>query len=367
MTRSRTDGERYRRSPSLILHWAPSGPQCFAAGRRISVTGDVVVILNALTQWSAVSDLQQLFPELESAGEIRRLLETLANLDLLERLGARQAPHPWASWSPEAAFFHFGTRDGRYDGDVLAYDDVLRDKALRTPPPPPTKTIPGKRVTLTRATIQGELADTLRARRTWRRFSDKAVTLQDLSVILDLTWGVQRTGTVRGQGPIVQKTSPSGGARHPIEAYLLVRNVEGLPRGVYHYDSARHALVDLRKRVSEERLAHLLAEQPYFARAGVVIVMTGVFARKMWRYPYSRAYRSLLIELGHFGQTFCLLSTALRLAPFCTMAFRDSAVDAAIGVDGTTESALYIVGVGGRAAGAETDPGRIPRRKPYGP
>ncbi len=56
--------------------------------------------------------------------------------------------------------------------------------------------------------------------------------------------------------------------------------------------------------------------------------MTAVLARVTWRYRFSRAYRVILLEAGHFGQTFCLVATWLGLAPFCTAAFDDEKIEA---------------------------------------
>ncbi len=78
------------------------------------------------------------------------------------------------------------------------------------------------------------------------------------------------------------------------------------------------------------------------------MILTAVFARTRWRYASPRAYRTVLIELGHLGQTFCLIATALGLAPFTTMAFSEDAIEGDLGLDGIDESAMYIVGVGRR-------------------
>jgi SagB-type dehydrogenase family enzyme len=83
-----------------------------------------------------------------------------------------------------------------------------------------------------------------------------------------------------------------------------------------------------------------------------VVVMTAVFARTQWKYPASRAYRAVLLDAGHLGQTFCLVATWLGLAPFCTMALADSRIERDLGIDGVTESVLYAAGVGVRPAGA---------------
>jgi hypothetical protein len=53
-----------------------------------------------------------------------------------------------------------------------------------------------------------------------------------------------------------------------------------------------------------------------------------------------------LIEAGHLCQTFCLTATSMRLAPFCTMAFADSKIEKVLGLDGVSESVLYVAGAG---------------------
>jgi hypothetical protein len=62
----------------------------------------------------------------------------------------------------------------------------------------------------------------------------------------------------------------------------------------------------------------------------------------------------VLLDAGHLCQTFCLLATWLDLAPFCTMALADSAIERALGIDGISESVLYAAGVGTRRPGAES-------------
>jgi SagB-type dehydrogenase family enzyme len=153
--------------------------------------------------------------------------------------------------------------------------------------------------------------------------------------LLALTAGVQqwvRSGRLR----IPLKTSPSGGARHPIECYLIVRDVRGLKAGIYHYASDRHALERLDGPVSIERMRSYLPNSGYFANASAMVFFTAVFERILWRYPYSRAYRAALIEAGHVCQTFCLTATWLGLAPYCVMGLADSSSN---GTWGSTESA----------------------------
>jgi nitroreductase len=77
-------------------------------------------------------------------------------------------------------------------------------------------------------------------------------------------------------------------------------------------------------------------------------LITAVFGRMEWKYPSPRAYRDVLLEAGHFCQTFCLVATSLGLAPFCTGALADSIIERDLGLDGVSESVLYACGAGTR-------------------
>ena len=165
-----------------------------------------------------------------------------------------------------------------------------------------------------------------------------------------MTPGVRRwVGTDAGER-LLLKTSPSAGGRHPIEAYVLAPNVQGLAKGLYHYAPDRHRLERLRRGATPRQIEAYLGGQWWYRSAGAVVLMTAMLPRVWWRYDTSRAYRSVLLDAGHVCQTFCLVATALRLAPFCTMALADSRIERDLRIDGVSEVVLYAAGVGVRPA-----------------
>src|SRR5207244_7333827 len=158
----------------------------------------------------------------------------------------------------------------------------------------------------------GELPRLLLERRTWRHFSRAPINLSTFATLLELTWGVHRWAHVRGQGRVAFKTSPSGGARHPIEAYVLAVRVKGLPRGLYHYAADRHGLDRLSRQASSRQIVEYCADQTWYGSAAAVVIMTAVFARERWRYQSPRAYRAVLLDAGHLCQTFRLIARWLQ-------------------------------------------------------
>lgn len=257
----------------------------------------------------------------------------------------------WQAWNPAAGFFHTATRDVPFI-DMDTQVRALRAKSATAPMPRPIKRYKGApRVLLPSRTGTSEFIDVLRSRRTWRRFAARPIDLASFGTLLGLTAGVQRWAEAAGEGRVALKTSPSGGARHAIELYTLALRVGGLSPGWYHYAADAHALELIDSAVGRRLVQRYLPQQPWFKPAAALVVFTAVFERELWRYPYARAYRALLIEAGHLCQTFCLTATWLGLAPFCTMALADSAIEKDLGLDGIGESVLYAAGIGARPAG----------------
>ncbi|RQW78804.1 MAG: SagB/ThcOx family dehydrogenase, partial [Geobacter sp.] len=73
---------------------------------------------------------------------------------------------------------------------------------------------------------------------------------------------------------------------------------------------------------------------------------TAVVARAKWKYR-QRAYRYIYMDAGHIGENLCLAAAALKLGCCTIGAFFDEEVNAVVGIDGVSETAVYM-GVVGR-------------------
>jgi SagB-type dehydrogenase family enzyme len=363
---------RYRRTPHLVCHWE-NGQfilHNYATGIRVPATPLAVEVLDLCEDWRAASALLADLRALDSTA-LDAVLSALVEHTLVDR-SDRPVPRrsalftQWNAWRPAAAFFHTVTKDVRY-ADARGVDAILRRKAGDEPPPAPLKVAKGagKAIRLTPPAMpetagvgvaMGTLQHALCERRTWRQFASAALSAEDLARLLGLTFGVQQWMHVDGFGRMALKTSPSGGARHSIEAYAYVRRVKGFAPGWYHYDPDQHALRPLAGSGRRRKISAYLPTQTWYDDAAVLIAMTAVFARAQWRYGYARAYRSILAEAGHLAQTFCLVATSLDLAPFCSMALADSVIERDLHVDGVSESVVYATGAGQRPAGVDWAP-----------
>lgn len=352
----------YRRSPHLVCYWEERRLifENYALRSRVGAAPLTCEILHFFDRWRSAGALLRQFPQYTSTS-LARAITGLVRVGLLEhscdRDARTEAFGAWREWRPAASLFHFSTKDSHTPADPEDSVRELRRRARMKPMPPPEKRYPKTRqIALPAPKARSEFPQVLLARRTWREFSRSPIEIVKLAALLGLSFGVQSWVDLWGMGRVPLKTSPSGGARHPIEAYLLALRVKGLPRGLYHYAAGAHRLELLRRGVSAAEAIRYLNGQWWFSDAAAIVLMTAVFARTQWKYPAPRAYRAILIDAGHVCQTFCLVATWLGLAPFCTMALADSRVEAALGIDGVTESVLYAAGVGTPPRGSKWAP-----------
>ena len=357
----------FRRAACLVSYWERGSLvfENYATGRRATAAPITAEILDFFDEWRAAESLCGHFSSYDPAS-LRVAVKNLVTQSFLEKSSRKKAEssvlaQSWQVWNPAGGFLHFSSRDMPFDPDLDETAKYMRRIARESPMPEPVKHYSQtKQIQLLPAQSEGEFPAALLARRTWRRFSATPLAFSDLSTLLGLTWGIREWMPVAPLGRFALKTSPSGGALHPIEAYVVARNVAGLKKGIYHYNGDQHRLELVKKGATKKQMTSYLAGQDWFSHAPVVVLMTAVFTRTQWKYKFPRAYRVVLAEAGHLCQTFCLTAAWLGLAPFCTMALADSKIDKALGIDGVTEGVLYAAGVGNVPEGADWKVASLP-------
>lgn len=293
------------------------------------------------------------------------LLVSDADEEKLSELRRRDEALASGHWHVLAALHHFLTRwRGEDVWRDLTDPELTTDEVVRGlgPPPPHFHTLGGDGVVpLPVPAREGMLYELLRRRRTTRGFDlERSLTSEELSVLLYWTFGCH--GYTRlGEGLVgLRKTSPSGGALHPTEAYPLVRDVQGLDSGLYHYDVGRHALEpisSLRPAEAGELAVRLAAGQPYAGDAHALVVLTSRFRRSFWKYRrHDRAYAVLLMDAAHLSQTFHLVCAELGLGAFVTAAVNGADAEERLCLDGFSEGVLALCGCGRPAEGSPHDP-----------
>ncbi len=185
------------------------------------------------------------------------------------------------------------------------------------------------------------LIDAIRRRKSHRDFTQSPLSLEELSFLLWATQGVREAKLDKG---MTLRTVPSGGGRHPFETYLGVRNVDGLAPGVYRYLALSHrlCLVD----ADAARLKRLSSACAKFAESSAaVFVWTAIPHRSAWRFG-ARAPKVVALDAGHVCQSLYLACAAIGAGTCAVASYDQMAIDAALGVDGKEEFAIYAAPVG---------------------
>ncbi|HZX78938.1 putative peptide maturation dehydrogenase [Lysobacter sp.] len=350
-----------RLDPSVGVHLL-----CAVTGRRVVLTPDQLAIIARLTstQWHEVDELTRL--GLATKDDVLALIQRGAVISDSDEAGMATLREGEArlreiGWHPLAAVYHAHSRwsgvmsdEGTRDHNDQAHRERLIAATQAHGPVPSHfhgRTDAIATAPLPRERLEGHLWEALRSRRTTRHFdASRPLPLRDLGHLLHGTFGAQGLQELAPGVVAIRRTSPSGGALHPIEAYPLVMKVEGIKPGFYHYSSEQHALSLLTPLDEDEarRLAtSLTVGQSYFSQAQALVFHVGRVDRHHWKYRrHPKAYKALLLDSGHLSQTFYLLAADQGLGAFYTAAINDADAGARLGLDPLAEVVIGANGLG---------------------
>ncbi|MEU6075758.1 SagB/ThcOx family dehydrogenase [Micromonospora sp. NPDC047074] len=359
---------RVRRRDQLICRWDNDALMIALPGqhRWLRATPDLLSLLQHLDEFTDVDEVAARFGD-EAAEAAAKAVHQLHNAGILVTdTDDADAPAIWQHWGPIAARMHTEARDANYLVNSPHRDATAVQIAADGESPAPFKRYPdAPAVHLPRRTLplRTPVEEVFAARRTHRAFAGTPVGIDALATVLACTFAPQRFLDGGAFGPQQARISASAGGRHEVECYVAVYDVTGVPPGLYHYAPEVHRLELLDATVDRERIAALVYEQDASYQGAFTCLTTTVAARLSWKYRHPRAYRLWMYDAGHYGQTFALTCTALGLAPFQTVAFHDSGIEALLGVDADHEFATYLLAAGNPAP----DDGTGSTGQPYPP
>jgi putative peptide maturation dehydrogenase len=278
-----------------------------------------------------------------------------------QRLRSREESLSGNYWNLYAALYHYMTQWSGVHLDAAEPDGTEASTdpgngrellALLGPPPSPFgESRSGTAVPLPNGEREGELFRTLLARRTVRSFNlGSSMTVEQLSTVLRYVFGYHGFADTAPEVVCVNRTSPSGGAMHPIEAYPIVTDVAGVEPGIYRYDCHGHSLEliePLDQREGRRLATSFMCGQSHLGGAHVSFVLAARFHRNHWKYRWhQRAYAAILMDAAHLSQTLYLVSTELGLRAFVTVAINGQDIEERLGLDGIGEGVIAMTGCG---------------------
>jgi len=142
----------------------------------------------------------------------------------------------------------------------------------------------------------------------------------------------------RAPGP--SRPALSEGACYPLELYVHARRVQGLEPGLYHFDPEDLTLDVLRLGDASSHLGTIVGREADAADA--VVFVSAIFLRCTLK-DGDRGYRFALLEAGHVAQRAYDAAAAAGLHARCVGDYLDRDVDRWIGLDGLSESVIYVM------------------------
>jgi SagB-type dehydrogenase family enzyme len=182
----------------------------------------------------------------------------------------------------------------------------------------------------------------IRKRKSTRNYSEKPISLQELSQLL---FGM--SGITRKSPRFAFRTVPSAGGLFPIEIYPVVNNVSDLESGVYHYRVLKHQLEMIKPGDFREEVMNACLGQRMVLKSAVSFILTAVIERSKWKY-LQRTYRYIYLDAGHIGQNLYLTGEALNLGVCSIGAIFDDELNNLLELDGVKETTLYVGTVGSK-------------------
>jgi SagB-type dehydrogenase family enzyme len=174
-----------------------------------------------------------------------------------------------------------------------------------------------------------------------RNYHNTPLSLEELSYLLWCTQGIKWV-----LDDSTFRTVPSAGARHAIDTYLYVKNVNGLHAGIYRFLALDHSLGlisdndGLSDRVNKAGL-----EQRCIQEAAVCFIWVANSYRMTWRYG-ERGFRDIFLDAGHICQNLYLSSQAIGCGVCAIGAFKDDEMNTLLSLDGEKKFTLYMATVG---------------------
>lgn len=182
--------------------------------------------------------------------------------------------------------------------------------------------------------------DCLRRRRSWRNYKNQPVSLMELSQILWGSYGV----TAKEWGYYL-RTAPSAGALYPIEIYVASFNVDGLKKGIYHFNPKDMSLNGVFDGDFSREITNACLGQDFILDSAFALIFTAILLRTTSRYR-ERGIRYILMDLGCIIQNTYLSLTALGMGGCIIGAFSDSAMNKIMNLDPQKELVLAVFSAG---------------------
>jgi SagB-type dehydrogenase family enzyme len=197
--------------------------------------------------------------------------------------------------------------------------------------------------------LRMELGETIRRRRSVRRYTGESIPLSYLATIARAACGISGVAHAAGGDLVIPlRSTPSAGGLYPIELHIAALRVEELPLGTYVYDVRRDLLWQTGTDPTVAALLDAVAapeEVVTTSQASAVILLFARPWRSMRKYG-PRGMRHVFHEAGAIAEHVNLAAAALGVGSVDCASFYDDELHEALSVDGVYQALVHALVLG---------------------
>lgn len=184
-------------------------------------------------------------------------------------------------------------------------------------------------------------ADVILSRESVRDYSDKPITLKELSTLLFYSAGVKRMEPTR------KRTAPSGGNLNSVDLYFFNTNIKDLPKGFYFYDFMVHKIILIEKGNFKEKISEEILYQPELSDAAILFIFISKFERLRSKYG-PRALRITHIDCGALYQNIHIVAESMNFGSCAIGGVIETEIEKILDIDGVDNFVLLAQTVGNK-------------------
>lgn len=166
--------------------------------------------------------------------------------------------------------------------------------------------------------------------------------LESVSRLLYFTNGV--TGILKyphGQS-VVLRAAPTAGGLYPTEIYLAIRKMSNVKDGIYNFQVRDHSIIPVWEGNFWDKVTQYCLGHDALAQSNLLMIMTSVYQRSVWRY-HERAYRRILLDTGHVLGNVVAYAPEEGYVPYPIGGFIDHFLNRLLFLDESKEGVLMVI------------------------
>jgi SagB-type dehydrogenase family enzyme len=133
---------------------------------------------------------------------------------------------------------------------------------------------------------------------------------------------------------------PSGGGRHPTDAFVVIKNLTGFGGGLLHFDTSELQLRYISEGIEIVDSLSIIEEE-------VIVILCPEYLRAMWRYRDPRSFRAVPVDVGHVVGAIEIMSSFLGINAVQTFCFNSQTLKDQIGVLGESQVPMVVMRLSG--------------------